>query len=583
MQSSRADSSGRIRIVTLGAAGFFLFTFASQAWVQTFGAYGIQEKANKSKRFVTTLDDKPRRGRIFSSDKQILARDDGVYALNVNFSRVPKSAGFFMDLGAATGMSGTEIREIAERKKGNAVWPATMDADAKKRVEAVKAKWRADGVSADPSGMREYPFGAATSSIVGILGASDVSKGIEKSFASQVAGQAGKARGLVDRTGAFLPMRMEQGGTPRIDGTDVVLTIDSVMQQVAFDSVKRAVEHYQAESGVAIVMDPAKGDILAMANWPTFDPRTGQGPDGGSADINQAVMSRWEPGSTMKPFTQAKAIEDGKIGPSWHWQCAGSLVKGSASIQCDSHGGNRAHGAVDMEKAIAVSCNVSAAQWACEIGFDGYKQFITDLGLLEPLEIGLPNTVSGRVFIEPVAKTQELMCWGFGQSMSVTPLALGAAFCSFGNDGLWMKPRLIKSVGSKEYPRAEGNRVFSPQTTRQVMKYMEEVIESEHGTGRTVRIPGYRLAGKTGTAQRMGRKGGGYVSNFVGFVPAEQPKAMILVMIDHPRRYSYYGATVAGPVFKDIAKAVIRRYELKPTSGTQRTMPTPQLEVQVQR
>jgi cell division protein FtsI/penicillin-binding protein 2 len=318
-----------------------------------------------------------------------------------------------------------------------------------------------------------------------------------------------------------------------------------------------------------------------MVNWPTFDPETGQGPDGKYAGFNPNIMEYLEPGSTMKILTLAKAIEDQHVSSGWTLNCNGTLRKGPYQVQCDLHGGSRAHGTVGLMKAIAVSCNVSAAQWACLIGFNEYHEFIKDLGLLEKPDIDLPGAVPGRVEIEEVAKTLQLMCWGFGQSMGVTPLAVASAFTSLGNDGVWMKPRLVKAIGDQEQPVQEGKAVFTSDTTSQVMQYMEAVIGSDSGTGKTLRIPGYRMAGKTGTAQRMGR-GGGFVANFVGFLPAQDPKAMILVMVDQPKGPRYYGAQIAGPVYKDIARAVIRRYQLPPSSGTQLRM-KPEVDVEVGR
>ncbi len=552
----------------MGAVAFFAVAVYSQVNVQILNSREIRAKALKSKRFVVTHVDYPKRGEIKSSDGQTLARDEGVYALHINFDKVPKTPGFYLDLGEAAGMSGAEIQELANRSKGDVLWPARLTPDQKKKVELVKTRWRADGLSADSSGQRLYPMGPAASSIVGLMGSSEVAKGIERTFAEEIAGAPGQATGLVDRTGAFLPMRMEGDSVKRADGAEIVLTIDSSLQQVAFDSVKGAVESNRAESGIALVMDPKTGDILAMANWPTFDPKTGQGPDGKTADFNPAIMDYLEPGSMMKILTQAKAIEDGKVGSGWTWNCTGVLKKGPYQIHCDLHGGTRAHGPVNMEKAIAVSCNVSAAQWACAIGYEPYKQFIYDLGLMDPLGIPLPNAKRGRLPVENVAKTHDLMCWAFGQSMGVTPLAMGAAFSALGNEGIWMRPRLVKSIGGEETPIQEGNDVFSPETTAQVMRYMEAVFDSERGTGKSLRIPGYRLAGKTGTAERKGRAGGGHVSNFVGFLPADDPKAMIMVMINRPSNGQIYGATVAGPVFSDLARAVIRKYGLKPSSGT---------------
>lgn len=584
-QLSQADNKKRLRLVSIGAAAFFGLAIYSQANVQILSSREIKAKALKSKRFVVTHIDAPKRGQIISADGQVLARDEGVYALHLNFDKVPKSRGFYLDLGEASGMSGSEIQELANSSGGDVLWPARLTPDQKKKVEAVKTKWRADGLSADSSGQRLYPMGPASSSIVGLLGNSAVAKGVEKTLAEDIAGTPGRSKGLVDRTGAFLPMRMEEESEKRIDGADVVLTIDSSLQQAAFDSIKRAVDSNKAESGIALVIDPKTGDILAMANWPSFDPKTGQGPNGKPADFNPNIMGHFEPGSTMKILTQAKALEDGVVGPGWTWTCNGTLRKGPYKISCDFHHGSNAHGPVGMEKALAKSCNVSAAQWACEIGFEPYHQFIKDLGFMDPLKIELPNAKSGSLYIEPVAKTQELMCWGFGQSMGVTPLALGSAFTALGNEGVRMKPRLVKSIGSQETPIDDGKEIFSQETTKQMMQYMEAVFGAE-GTGKKLSIPGYRLAGKTGTAQRMGRDGGGYVANFVGFVPAEAPKAMILVMVDKPSGGKYYGADVAGPVFSDLARAVIRKYGLKPSSGTTEPVQkpfAPKVEVEVRR
>lgn len=550
----------------MAAAAFFGVAVYSQAKVQVIQGASIKEKARASNRFVLTQKELPKRGQITSSDRKVLARDEGVYALHIVYSKVPKNPAFYLDLGDATGISGEEIREMGSRRK-SAQWPPILTNEHRKKLEAVRTRWRADGISAVSTGQRLYPLGAAASAVVGLAGKSGAVNGIERFFAKQLAGQVGEATGLVDRTGAFLPTRMEQDLVPKVDGQDIELTIDTQVQVVAHNALKRAVEENGAESGIALVIDPKSGDILAMANWPTFDPRTNQGPNGKPADLNPNIMSRFEPGSTMKILTQAKAIEDGKIGPGWTMFCSGIGRIRQYKTTCESHGGRPGHGSVDMEKAIAESCNVSAATWAHEIGHEQFRKYVKDLGLLEPTQIELPSEIGGNLSNEPVAKIQELMCWGYGQSMGVTPLGLGTAFTALGNEGVWMKPRLVKSIGGKPTAIREGKAVFSVETTRQVMHNMEQVFNSDHGTGKSLRIPGYRLAGKTGTAQRMGR-GPGHLANFVGFLPAEDPKAMVLVMIDRPSGGRYYGGQVAGPVFKEIALALIQKWGLRPSSGT---------------
>jgi len=268
--------------------------------------------------------------------------------------------------------------------------------------------------------------------------------------------------------------------------------------------------------------------------------------------------------------------------------CSGVLHQGPYRISCGATRGLHVHGKCDTTKAIEVSCNVSAATWATKIGFDNYLHFIQDLDLVKKGDIGLPFEVSGSVFVEPVAKTQELMCWGFGQSVSVTPISLASAFTALGNKGVRMAPRLIAKIGGRETPILKGKQVFKPETTERVMHCMEAVLDEKGGTAHKLQIAGYHLAGKTGTAQRLGR-GQGYVANFVGFVPSDEPRAMVLVMIDHPTGNKWHGADVAGPVFSDLAHAIIGKYALAPTSGTTTGMTTlspkapkaPKVDVQV--
>jgi cell division protein FtsI/penicillin-binding protein 2 len=580
--STLADNSSRFYWVAGFGGLIFLATVGSQLRVQTFGSSAVQDKAEKTSRFIVPLVEKPRRGRIYTSDGKTIARDEDSYRLNIDFRRVPKSDAFFLDLGEASGISGTELIEFASRTRGTRVWPFSISAEQKKRIEAVKMKWRANGLSADPDGERAYAMGWFTSSVLGTIGKEGYASGLEKSQNNALKGVPGKARGLVDRTGAYLPMRMEAGAVKRVDGADIVLTIDSDIQQVAAESLRKAVESNKAESGVAIVLDPHTGDILAMACWPTFDPITGQGPDGKPADINFNTRSRFEPGSTMKILTLAKALDCGAIGDDWSTQCNGSLVIGPYKITCASHGGSNAHGHVDPEKAIEVSCNVSAASWAVKVGYDEFRKFVDDIGLLTPRHVGLPGELGGDISNEKVAKTHDLMCWGFGQSLGTPPLSLASTFTAIGNDGVEMEPRLIKSVGGKEQPLSTGKSIFKPETTRKVLSYMEQVMEGKHGTGKTLKISGYRLGGKTGTAERIGREGGGYVSNFVGFVPATDPKALVLVMVDRPQGPRHFGAEVAGPVFKEIAEGLITHFKIPAESGTTTNM-QPQPDVGVRR
>jgi len=200
--------------------------------------------------------------------------------------------------------------------------------------------------------------------------------------------------------------------------------------------------------------------------------------------------------------------------------------------------GRDQHGVGDAEGAIAKSCNVSAATWALDIGYGPMVKYIEDLGLLQKTGVGLPYEAHGLFRYDEFAKPLQLATVGFGQSITATPVGISSAFCMLANHGVQMKPRLIKSIDGRTVPPEEKGRPIAAEAADKTLEIMQSVIQDQHGTGFSLRIPGYVLAGKTGTAQRVGKAGGGYVSNFVGFVPSPNPKAMILVMVNHPKAKS---------------------------------------------
>jgi membrane peptidoglycan carboxypeptidase len=209
------------------------------------------------------------------------------------------------------------------------------------------------------------------------------------------------------------------------------------------------------------------------------------------------------------------------------------------------------------------------------VGKDDFNDFTKRIGLFEKPGLGLPRESAGLFTEAKYAQTLQLATNGFGQSMNATPLALCSAFTMLANDGKRVYPRLVAKIGEQEQPVREGAQIIKPETTHQVLHMMRAVLESERGTGKSLRIAGYEIGGKTGTAQKTNlktgtMKGGGYVSNFIGFVPAEEPEAVILVMVDNPKGGKIYGSTVAGPAFKSIAQSVIRRLRIPPTAAMAR-------------
>ncbi|RYG47787.1 penicillin-binding protein 2, partial [bacterium] len=528
----------------------------------------------KADRFTRRRTDEPSRGSILDRNGNPLAQDESATELTVRFDKVPTSEAFVVALAAASGVPAEEIAMQAASGAVSRVWTVNLSSRQRNRLADVRRKFAADGVSIAPAGGRAYPLGEEAACLLGTIrefaDTGLVRTGLEKKLDKDLTGEAGYIAGLTDKKGRFLPGRITDRKERR-DGDNITLTLDSDLQKVAFEAVKLAVTKNKATDGAAIVIDPSNGDILALANYPSFFPTpvAGQGSGGNPGGFNPAYMAVLEPGSTFKILTLAKALDAGKARMHEALNCTGTLQLNKFwRVRCDSHHGNRAHGVVDPTKAIAKSCNVAAASWALRVGREDFLGYVEDLGLLRKTKTKLPGEAHGLFNYDEYAKPLQLATLGFGQSISCTPLALAGAFGMLGNGGVRMEPRLISAIGGKAVPVEEGLRLISPEAAAETMETMEAVIMTDAGTGKDLRIPGYRLGGKTGTAQKIGGgTGKGYVSNFVGYVPAGKPKAVVLVMVNDPKGGAYYGASVSGPAFKAIAKSVIDRYHIPPTES----------------
>lgn len=550
----------------------FCLAAVSQANVQLISRKNVMKLAFEKGRYEIEDDLMARRGSVLSSDGRILAQNKDVFDFQLIYKSLPKSPGFFTELSLATGISVSDLQGPALLGEKSRKWRTPLGGDEAREVRSIMRKWNADGVSLQKILQRDYPLGFAASGIVGLVRADGAVNGLERSLDRDLGGQNGEAKGFIDRTGAFMPV-VDQDLKKLVQGKDVTLTIDSVLQFEASEAVKKAVTLTGSENGAIVITEPDSGNILAMSNWPTFDP---EGSIGENEDLNVAYRGLYEPGSTFKIMTLAKALDMGVYGQHDHIQCGGAYSVPGKVIRC-SHG---AHGDVDWEKAIAESCNVAASQWALKIGKANMRTFIEQLGLLDKPGMGLPWETGGLHQKNDPAILQQLANNGFGQSMNATPVALASAFSSLANGGVRMKPRLIAKIGDQTTKVEEVGRVVRPEVAEYVRQLMISTIEKDFGTGKGLRIPGYQMAGKTGTAQRLQKAGQtGYVASFVGMVPAYKPKAVILVMLNNPRKGSHFGGLAAGPYFTEMAKAVIRRYAIAPDS--ERILPGPPVAVEI--
>ncbi len=554
----------KLNYAPMGMLLLFGGTALSQVKLQVLEKQKTIDLANDVRKYEVTKTTRAKRGTIQTADGKPLAQDAKQWRLQLDLGKVPHTPGFAVALAEA---SGIPAHEFSDQRKGGRDWSINLSEFQMSKVAQVKKDFDAAGVTLTELSARNYPLGSLAS---GLIGRQHVSGkdgeniqrfGLEYSLDDILGGRDGKQTGLQDKNGEFLPMRSESPEVTKRDGAKVVTTIDSEIQAAATLAVRRAVEKNHATSGTAIVTNPKTGDVLAVASWPVADPnQEGLSPIDGK---NPAYTGLLEPGSTFKILTLTKAISDGTISEGQLVNCTGQMMIGTkARIRCDEHHGNRAHGTVDPTLAIAKSCNVAAATWSRSIGVDGFFDYLKDLGLQTQTGLQLQGEIRSRAVKDPGNPALQLANLGFGQSMSVTPIALAGAFSAIGNDGKRVPLRIVKRVNGVERPIRDGQQVLSKAACDYTLECMERVMSSI-GTGSTLRIPGYRIGGKTGTAQKFSKgENRGYVSNFVGMIPARDPQAVILVMIDDPKAGKIYGADVAGPVFTTVAKSVIQRLNI---------------------
>lgn len=423
------------------------------------------------------------------------------------------------------------------------------------KISALRLRW----VGLKPEERRVYPYGSLAAQTLGFVGANQHGlAGIEASRDTWLGGKNGKVTLEVDARGRAIPGLRAVRLEPQ-PGRDLKLTIDTSLQQIAEAELARGIEAASAAGGVALVMDPVNGEILALASQPAFDPNNYKKAPPGRW-VNPVVVGAYEPGSTFKLVMACATLEEKAPASQTRVLCTGEKPIGRRAIHCALHAGSRAHGLVDLEKIIEKSCNIGAATLAMRLGKETFGRYVTAMGFGQRTGIELAAESAGQLASPADWSDIQLANIAFGQSISVTPLQLLRAYCAVANGGLLVKPHLIKTGE----PRP-AKRILSETTAEQMRRLLVQVVE--RGTGKAGQVAGYLIAGKTGTAQKplpgVGFKSGKYIGSFIGFVPAEQPRLAILVLIDEPSG-SHYGGVVAAPVFREIARQGLLRLDIPP-------------------
>ena len=400
---------------------------------------------------------------------------------------------------------------------------------------------------------RYYPGGESTAHVVGFTGVDDAGQeGIELAQQAVLAGAAGSRRVIKDRLGRVVEdvesIRAAQ------DGRDLSLSIDSKIQNIAFGALKAAVEVHKAKAGAIVVLDVRTGEVLALANLPTYNPNNRARMTGAQLR-NRVVTDTFEPGSTMKPFTVGLAIETGRITPQTLIQTSpGTLTIGTYTIH-DAHADGKAGGAMTVAQVIQKSSNVGAAKIALSMPREEMHDMFKRAGFGSTPQLGFPGEAAGRLREAKTWRPVEQATMAYGHGISVSLIQLARAYTVFARDGELVPLSLLKTGAP-----AQGRRVFSPDVAHAVRDMLESAVQPG-GTAPRARIVGWRVGGKTGTAHKQeygGYAAHKYVSSFVGFAPVSDPRLVIAVMLDEPSAGQYYGGQVAAPVFAQVMQGALR-------------------------
>jgi len=503
-------------------------------------------QAKGESRYGRIIEISANRGRITDRHGEMLAVSTPVKSIWAIPGEVKLEPPQLARLAALLEMPSQEIRKRIEETGRDFVFiKRQIPPEVADRV----AELRIPGLFQNREYRRYYPGGEVMAHVLGFTGAEDVGQeGVELAFHDHLAGKPGSRRVIRDRLGQIV--EGVEGIRAAQEGKDLSLALDARIQSLAFSQLKAAVEQHRAKAGGIVVLDMTTGEVLALANLPTYNPNN-RARLSGAQLRNRAVTDTFEPGSTLKPFTIAAALESGRVTPQTTIQTApGSLTIGTATIR-DAH----AQGLLTVEQVIQKSSNVGAAKIALSLPAESMWNMFQSVGFGAAPRLGFPGEANGRVRPYKTWRPIEQATMAYGHGISVSLLQLAHAYSVFALDGE-MVPLSLVRVDAPRTPQV----VISAETARRV-RHMLELAVQPGGTAPRAQIMGYRVGGKTGTAHKQENgtyAAHKYVSAFVGFAPVSSPRLVIAVMIDEPSNGQYYGGAVAAPVFARVMEGALR-------------------------
>jgi cell division protein FtsI (penicillin-binding protein 3) len=555
----------RIRIRIIGAlfAIFFVITSFRAFYLQILKKDDWTKLAARQHQKIVPLT--PARGTIYDSSGAALAVSidmDSCFAEPV-FIEDPGDAA--VKLAPVLGMTREVLQRKLSGKKGFVWLRRQITPDLARKIRNLKIA----GIGFVKESRRFYPNSEVAAHVIGFTGLDPQGlEGVELKYNSQILGNTGYLVTERDALGRDIAL-MDKVVKKSSKGSNITLTLDKNIQYVAEKELAKAVTESRAVGGIALVMEPQTGKILAMASYPTFNPNAFRSYSH-DALRNRAIADTFEPGSTMKVFLIASAIEAKIVGPNDTFNCENGNYAIGGRVIHDTH----KYGNLRVSEILKYSSNIGSAKIGSRLGQERLLSYLQKFGFGEKTGIDLPGEVSGQLRDRSRWYPIDLATISFGQGLSISSLQLATAISVIANGGLLMKPYIVEKITDDS---GAVIRQFSPQIRRRVssfrtaqtMSKMMESVTNEGGTGLNAVVDGYRVAGKTGTAQKVDSSTKRYsatkrTASFVGFVPADNPRLTILVIIDEPKTSSY-GGVVAAPAFREIAHQSLCYLKVAPT------------------
>lgn len=539
----------RARLVLAGLLLGSVVLTARAAYLQGVNKEFLQQKGES--RYARTLVMPANRGKVTDRHGEPLAISTPVRSIAAINDIAQLNVTQVAVLAKLLGMDPQDVSQRLASKRDFVYLKREVPPEQADRVAALKLP----GIQIQDEFRRYYPVGDVASHLIGFTDVDDKGQeGIELAMERELSGVAGSRRVIRNRRGEIVE-DVESIRKPQ-DGKDIPLALDAKIQYLVYTALKQAVQTHKAKAAAAIVLDARTGEILALVNSPTYNPNNRVRLSGEQLR-NRVFTDTYEPGSTMKPFIAAMALESHRYKPGTLIDTnGGRLTIDGASIS-DSH----AHGALTVAEVIQKSSNIGSAKMALSFPPEHMWSLYDDLGFGQPLKLGFPGEVGGRLRPYKTWRPIEQATMSYGHGVSVTLMQLAHAYLVFARDG----ELLPLSLTRLDVAPLHGKRVFSPEVSKQVRGMLESVV-AEGGTARKAAVPGYRVGGKTGTAYKLenGRYTRKYVASFVGLAPISDPRLIVAVMIDEPGGDQHFGGDVAAPVFSQITGSTLRWMGVRP-------------------